>query len=69
MTLNLRSTYSLALVILLAQCETKKNTEQSFNRLAQASSPYLKEHADNPVDWYEWGPEALEKAKNENESL
>lgn len=69
MTLNLRSTYSLALLVLLAQCESKKNTEQTFNRLAQASSPYLKEHADNPVDWYEWGPEALEKAKNENKPL
>ncbi|MBL7870912.1 MAG: thioredoxin domain-containing protein [Cyclobacteriaceae bacterium] len=70
MTLNLRSTYSLAFIVLLfAQCEPKKNTEQSFNRLAQASSPYLKEHADNPVDWYEWGPEALEKAKNERKPL
>ena len=40
-----------------------------FNRLAQASSPYLKEHSDNPVDWYEWGEEALEKAKNEGKPL
>jgi uncharacterized protein len=67
--LNFRFTYSLALLFLLAQCESKKNTEQSFNRLAHASSPYLKEHADNPVDWYEWGPEALEKAKNERKPL
>ncbi|MBJ7459353.1 MAG: thioredoxin domain-containing protein [Thermoleophilaceae bacterium] len=29
------------------------------NRLAQESSPYLLQHADNPVDWYPWGPEAL----------
>ncbi len=40
-----------------------------LNRLAQASSPYLKEHSDNPVDWYEWGAEALEKAKNEGKPL
>lgn len=40
-----------------------------LNRLAKASSPYLREHADNPVDWYEWGPEALEKAKRENKPL
>ena len=29
------------------------------NRLAQATSPYLQQHADNPVDWVEWGPEAF----------
>jgi uncharacterized protein YyaL (SSP411 family) len=39
------------------------------NRLAFASSPYLKQHADNPVDWYEWGDEALQKAKSENKPL
>ncbi|KAA3640587.1 MAG: thioredoxin domain-containing protein [Armatimonadetes bacterium] len=32
------------------------------NRLAHATSPYLKQHADNPVDWYEWGPEAFSDA-------
>lgn len=39
------------------------------NRLSQASSPYLKQHADNPVDWYEWGEEALSKAREENKPL
>ena len=39
------------------------------NRLSQASSPYLKQHADNPVDWYEWGEEALNKARVENKPL
>lgn len=34
-----------------------------------AGSPYLREHADNPVNWYEWGAEALEKAKKENKPL
>ncbi len=29
------------------------------NRLAQETSPYLLQHAANPVDWYAWGPEAL----------
>jgi uncharacterized protein YyaL (SSP411 family) len=33
------------------------------NRLAGATSPYLLQHAQNPVDWYEWGPEALEEAR------
>ena len=39
------------------------------NRLSRASSPYLRQHADNPVDWYEWGEEALTKAKAENKPL
>ncbi|HWV27196.1 MAG TPA: thioredoxin domain-containing protein [Aeromicrobium sp.] len=33
------------------------------NRLASATSPYLLQHADNPVDWWEWGPEALAEAQ------
>lgn len=33
------------------------------NRLANATSPYLLQHASNPVDWYEWGPEAFAEAK------
>ncbi|HEX2128562.1 MAG TPA: thioredoxin domain-containing protein [Solirubrobacterales bacterium] len=33
------------------------------NRLAHETSPYLLQHQDNPVDWYPWGPEALERAK------
>ena len=39
------------------------------NRLSRAGSPYLKQHADNPVDWYEWGEEALTKARVENKPL
>jgi uncharacterized protein YyaL (SSP411 family) len=35
------------------------------NRLANETSPYLRQHAHNPVDWYPWGPEAFEKAKKE----
>jgi hypothetical protein len=33
------------------------------NRLAQATSPYLLQHADNPVDWWPWAPEAFEQAR------
>jgi uncharacterized protein len=33
------------------------------NRLARSTSPYLQQHADNPVDWYEWGDEAFEAAR------
>lgn len=40
-----------------------------INRLAQAQSPYLQQHAHNPVDWYEWGEEALQKAVRENKPI
>src|SRR5438046_6145898 len=39
------------------------------NRLAQETSPYLLEHANNPVDWFPWGPEALAKARSENKPI
>ncbi|HET9794034.1 MAG TPA: thioredoxin domain-containing protein, partial [Thermoanaerobaculia bacterium] len=39
------------------------------NRLAQESSPYLLQHAGNPVDWYPWGDEAFEKAKREGKPV
>src|SRR5262249_31035635 len=35
----------------------------SANRLLHETSPYLRQHAHNPVDWYPWGPEALERAR------
>jgi uncharacterized protein len=39
------------------------------NRLIHETSPYLRQHAHNPVDWYPWGPEALEKARHENKAI
>jgi uncharacterized protein YyaL (SSP411 family) len=39
------------------------------NRLAQETSPYLLEHAQNPVDWYPWSPEALDRARQENKPI
>ncbi|MFJ9878292.1 thioredoxin domain-containing protein [[Kitasatospora] papulosa] len=36
------------------------------NRLADAMSPYLLQHADNPVDWWQWSPEAFEEARRRN---
>jgi uncharacterized protein len=39
------------------------------NRLAQETSPYLLQHAGNPVDWYAWSPEALEAAKREDKPI
>jgi uncharacterized protein YyaL (SSP411 family) len=39
------------------------------NRLQNAQSPYLQQHAHNPVEWYEWGDEAFKKAKDENKLI
>jgi hypothetical protein len=39
------------------------------NRLVNETSPYLLQHADNPVDWYPWGEEALQKAKTEDKPI
>jgi len=39
------------------------------NRLAGESSPYLRQHAENPVDWYPWGAEALARARDEDRPL
>ena len=39
------------------------------NRLASEQSPYLLQHAHNPVDWFPWGPEAFEKARREDKPI
>ncbi len=39
------------------------------NRLSQEKSPYLLQHANNPVDWYAWGPEAFAKARDEDKPI
>jgi len=39
------------------------------NRLANETSPYLQQHAQNPVDWYAWGTEALERARAEDKPI
>jgi len=44
-------------------------TDRALNRLITESSPYLKQHAGNPVDWYAWGPEALGRAKAEDKPI
>ena len=40
-----------------------------MNRLAEATSPYLLQHAENPVDWYEWGDAAFEQARAEGKPV
>src|ERR1700712_2655069 len=45
------------------------NSEKITNRLIDETSPYLLQHAHNPVDWYPWGEEALQRAKTENRPI
>ena len=42
---------------------------KKYNRLKDEKSPYLRQHAQNPVDWYPWGEEAFEKARKENKPV
>ena len=54
--------------------ETTNNTQtqnkhEHTNRLIHETSPYLLQHAHNPVDWYPWGEEALEKARREDKPI
>ena len=45
------------------------DTPQHTNRLVNETSPYLRQHAHNPVDWYPWGREALDKARAEGKPI
>jgi uncharacterized protein YyaL (SSP411 family) len=42
---------------------------RGYNRLMLEKSPYLRQHAENPVDWYPWGSEAFDKARDENKPI
>ena len=50
----------------MSRCAT---TEKHTNRLIDETSPYLLQHAHNPVDWYPWGDEAFERAKKEDKPV
>src|SRR5215469_16938918 len=45
------------------------HSERKPNRLLKEQSPYLRQHAYNPVNWYPWGPEALARAKSEDKPI
>ena len=49
--------------------EPAKQEKKHTNRLAKEASPYLLQHAHNPVDWYPWGEEAFAKAKKEGKLI
>ena len=61
---------ALAGAMNVAAADAPKAIEHAFtNRLANEKSPYLLQHAHNPVDWYPWGEEAFAKAKRENKPI
>jgi hypothetical protein len=57
-------------VISSPQGDTEESiVAQRTNRLIHETSPYLRQHAHNPVDWYPWGEAALERARRENKPI
>ena len=52
----------------MTDSSTTKRTARA-NRLASETSPYLLQHANNPVDWFPWGAEALQKARDEDKPI
>ena len=66
--------FYFAVLCNLSSCGQKASIKQSSkpmytNALIHETSPYLLQHAHNPVNWYPWGDEALNKAKKENKML
>jgi uncharacterized protein YyaL (SSP411 family) len=70
----MKNLFFLMLILLVLSCQnqnkpvTNHDTREG-NHLKNESSPYLLQHAKNPVDWYPWKEEALEKAKRENKMI
>lgn len=68
-----RALSAAALVALPLSCRSQEAPKAPgaapANRLLGSASPYLLLHAHNPVDWYPWGPEALEKARREQKPI
>jgi len=60
---------TLFLFLFMAAIAVSGEKEQHLNRLANEQSPYLLQHANNPVDWFPWGEEAFQKAKADNKPI
>ncbi len=68
---------SMIALLLMYACEPENKQElqenhsvqNQSNHLANETSPYLLQHADNPVDWYPWGEEALSRANSEDKPI
>ncbi len=53
----------------MAFLNSSAHTQKAPNKLASQTSPYLLQHAYNPVEWYPWGEEALNKAQSEDKPI
>ena len=53
----------------MSEPKSQQTSARHVNRLIHETSPYLLQHAHNPVDWYPWGQEALAKAQAENKPI
>ncbi len=53
----------------LLSCQASEGSENKPNRLLHEKSPYLLQHAYNPVNWYPWGEEAFEQSRKENKPI
>lgn len=60
---------ALSLLVPVTALAATKPKAGGANRLVNAASPYLRQHANNPVDWHTWGAEAFEKAKREGKPV
>ena len=69
MPIRLVPILAVMLALFADAAEPPANDAAKTNRLVKESSPYLLQHAHNPVDWFPWGPEAFEKAKREKKLI
>ena len=53
----------------MKEVDNMTHTENKPNRLINEKSPYLLQHANNPVDWYPWGEEAFKKAQSDDKPV
>ena len=66
----MKTIFAATTLLFLFSCQAQHNDQQHYtNALASESSPYLLQHAQNPVNWHPWGEEALNKAKAEDKML
>lgn len=69
------ATIAVCMMLLACNCNSQRHTDMTTtdheytNHLVDETSPYLLQHAHNPVDWYPWGDAALQKAKAENKPM
>lgn len=63
------SNYSSDITRKMSTQASSSSSSKKTNRLILEKSPYLLQHATNPIDWYPWGQEAFDKAKAENKII